>query len=213
MIGHNIEAIIAERGITEVLHFTTNLGLLGILACGSVKCRDLLEQDKYLEFIFRANANIRRDRKWTNQVNLSISRVNPSFFEISRRWHQWEGVWWSVLSFDPVVLCHSNVTFATTNNIWSDVRRGRGPEGLDALFAPLVQRYPSRAPATRTDDQPLAWTTCEEAEVLYPRELSTAYLRRVYLERTEHRQTAQAQLETLNHERVELVLAPEMFTK
>src|SRR5436309_2165459 len=97
-------------------------------------CRDLLNQDQYLEFIFKANANIRRDAAWTNQVNLSISRPNPSFFDISRHWHEGEGVWWCVLSFEPSILAHPNVTFATTNNIWSRVRRGQGANGLVALF-------------------------------------------------------------------------------
>lgn len=205
------EAAIENRQITELLHFTTNRGLLGILATRTLKCRDLLEEDKYLEFIFHANAHIRRDTAWTGHVNFSISRVNPSFFSIAQRWHALENVWWYVLSFDPIVMTHRNVTFATTNNIWSGVLRGRGLAGFEALFAPVVQRYAGHGSARRRPDHPDNWATCEEAEVLYPASISTDYLRIIYCATPEQLHTAEAQLNTLGHPTIKLVLAPAMF--
>ncbi|HEU0127959.1 MAG TPA: hypothetical protein VFQ48_05060 [Pseudonocardiaceae bacterium] len=42
----------AGRGITEVLHFTTHRGLLGIFAKEAVLSRERLEADKYIEHIY-----------------------------------------------------------------------------------------------------------------------------------------------------------------
>ena len=142
-----------------------------------------------------------------------ISRVNPTFFEISQGWHRWEEIWWCVLSLDPAILAHPNVTFVTTNNIYTRARRGKGTDGLNALFAPSVERYIGRAPAVRTATHLPSWPTCEQAEVLYPSEVSTDYLRRVYFARPHELQTARAQVATLNHREIELALAPEMFAR
>lgn len=211
--SESIETTIESLGIEEVLHFTTNSGLLGILATGYVKSRALVDEDEYLESIFTANANVRKDRNWLRHVNLSIGRVNPTFFEISQGWHRWEEVWWCVLAFDPVMLTHEHVTFATTNNIYSRVRRGQGVAGLKALYAPVVERYYGRTPAARSTEHRDCWPTCEQAEVLYPEQLSTQYLRRVYFATAKQLQTARAQIVTLGHAEVDLVLAPEMFRR
>src|SRR5882762_5509183 len=129
MAAQEVREFIQERGITEVLHFTTNLGLLGILTTRQLKSRALLETDQYLEFIFTPNAAIRRDKPWSDHVSLSISRANPSFFEISQRWHQLEHIWWCILSFDPEILTHDGGWFVTTNNSWTGAIRGKGLEG------------------------------------------------------------------------------------
>lgn len=204
--------IVRERKISEVLHFTTNPGLLGILATGTIKSRDLLETDEYLEFIFTGNVK-RKDPRWTGHVNLSITRVNPTFFSYSRSIHFGEELWWCVLSLDPVILSHPDVWFATTNNIWSGCRRGTGPDGLNALFEPTVERYWSIPPARRTGNHQPNWTTCDQAEVLYPREMTTDFVQRINFAKAEHLATGQAQIETLGHRSLELVLRPEMFTR
>jgi hypothetical protein len=203
--------MVVQKGIVEILHFTTNLGLLGILASSAVKSRDLLEKDEYLEFIFKPNTIFRRDPAWTDHVNLSITRVNPAFFEISRGWHKWEEVWWCILSFNPEILTHRDVVFTTTNNIYTGCYRGKGAVGLNALFAESVERYSSREPARRTAQHRDNWTTCEQAEVLYPQSLTTDFLEKVYFAKQEQLHTAAAQIETLSHDPIELVLAPEMF--
>ena len=84
-----IEDIIRARQIEEILHFTTNQGITGILATEEVKARLHLPEEKHLEFIYKYNCEDRsRDRDWWQYVNLSISRVNSRLFDISsNRWH------------------------------------------------------------------------------------------------------------------------------
>jgi len=51
-----IDDIVIQRKISEILHFTTNEGLLGILYSGALKSRQCLPQEKQLEYIYKPNA-------------------------------------------------------------------------------------------------------------------------------------------------------------
>lgn len=205
-----IEGIIAERGIDEVLHFTTNKGLLGILATRNVKSRALLSEDKYLEHIFTPNAGTRKDSAWVAYVNLSITRINTEYFGHSERWHRNEKIWWCVASLDPVILSHSGVVFATTNNIYSGVSRSEGATGLAALFAERVVRWSGNVVA-RSEDCPAGAPTCVQAEVLYPEMVSTQHLRRVYVATRHHKAVVKAQMASVRHPEVEVVVRPDVF--
>jgi hypothetical protein len=137
----------------------------------------------------RANtANRLKDRDWTGYVNLSISQVNKYMLDKSVVWHPPKtGVWWAVLSFDPEILAHKDVYFATTNNTYVEtVKRGTGRDGLEALFddsmrwghySTLIRRWPG---------MPAHLTTHDQAEVLYPREVSLEYLRGIYVAEEDH---------------------------
>ena len=81
----SIEEVIALRGIREVMHFTTNRGLLGILAAKAIKPRKRLPGDAQLEYLFLPNTEYRKDIAWVDYVNLSVSRVNNRFLRWSRR--------------------------------------------------------------------------------------------------------------------------------
>lgn len=175
-----IGEIVERRGIEEVLHFTTNRGLTGSLAEGAVLSRQRLPESKYLEHVYRPNASVRKDQAWLDYVNLSISRINTDFFEQSSRWHADRDVWWCAFSFDPVILSHEGVYFASTNNIYTSCQRAPGPDGLEALFAERVERWHGNV-VEREDGMPGNWTTCLQAEVLYPGALSTDHLLRVYV--------------------------------
>lgn len=193
----NIEDVIAKRGISEILHFTTNAGLLGVFAVASILPRADLPEEKYLEYVYRPNAAYRKDAAWTGHVSLSISRVNTNFFGASRNWHSATDLWWCVVSIDPIILTHDNVVFATTNNIYPACRRATGPAGLEALFAPEVAgRYSETT--RRTPGMPDNWTTDVQAEVLYPRPLPTEFVRRVYVLHDGHADIVAAQYEILN---------------
>ena len=108
----SVEEIIRDRRIKEVLHFTTHLGLIGILDSKYVISRERLPEDKRLEYILNLNATRRLDTAWLDYVNLSLSRINSTFYEISsKNWHP--AVQWRILSFDPVILMHEDVYFAS----------------------------------------------------------------------------------------------------
>ncbi len=177
-----IQEIIKKRKIKEILHFTTNKGVTGILATGSLKARNLLAEDDYLEYIYQYNcADRERDKEWWDYVNLSITSVNRHLFGIAAgNWHAREDGWWCILSFSPEICAHDGVYFTTTNNMYSGVERHQGSVGLEAMFAPNIVKWYGNGitrPASLSDNQP----TCNQAEVLYPREVSLRYLNKAYV--------------------------------
>jgi hypothetical protein len=184
-----VAEIVEHRGITEVLHFTTNRGLTGILAKGAVLPRARLPEDKYLEHVYHPNADTRKDKAWLDYVNLSISSINTEFFGHSSRWHAHDDVWWCALAFNPAILSDDGVYFATTNNMYTGCRRALGPDGLEALFGDPVHQYLGHY-ARRTDDMGDEFTTCHQAEALYPGPLSLERLLRVYVATGPHADVA-----------------------
>lgn len=66
----SVQEIVMLRGINEILHFTTNKGVLGILDSRALKARARLNGDARLEYIFQPNAAVRtRDEKYLDYVN------------------------------------------------------------------------------------------------------------------------------------------------
>jgi hypothetical protein len=192
----SVEDVVACRNITDVLHFTTNKGLVGILGCGSVLSRQRLPSTKYVEHVYQPNAKVRTDGPWIDHVNLSISRLNWEFFAHSRRWHQHDEVWWCALVFGPEVMHGDGVAFATTNNIYPSCQRATGGAGLEALFAdPVLAAY--GRPIHRPQNYPANWTTCHQAEVLVPESVPTTALRRVIVATGQHQDIVSSQLEIL----------------
>jgi hypothetical protein len=199
-----IEGIVRSRGITEVVHFTTNRGLTGILSTELLKSRARLPQDDYLAAIAHPNCPTRKDPGWIDYVNLSVTRINDWMFDYSLREHAGRDVWWVVLGFDPEVLTHDGVVFTTTNNIYPSVRRRQGADGLAGMFADEVRgRY--SAVHRRAVEMPDNWTTDRQAEVLYPAELTTATLQSIYVSDPNQADVVGGTLETVKHREVEIV--------
>ena len=89
-----IQDIIESRGIERIVHFTTNLGALGVLATRSLKARARLRDDELLANVAKLNAKDRsRDAKWHDFVNLSITNINTSFFGASTWEHRDKDYW------------------------------------------------------------------------------------------------------------------------
>jgi hypothetical protein len=210
--------VVARREISEVLHFTTNHGVLGMLAMGAILPRRELPKEKYLEHVYKPNAAVRKDPAWTGHVSLSVSRVNTEFFGVSRHWHRNTETWWAIVSLGPVILEHPDIVFVTTNNIYPSRIRRQGGEGLAGMFAPIVKGYYGRE-MTRTDGMPDSWTTDVQAEVLYPGRISTQFVRQVYVLNDDHGDLVASQYDILvgrgqvADERTELPIAvrPELF--
>ena len=166
-----------NRGITQIVHFTTMRGAVGILASNSVKSRARLSEDSYLEMVYQPNAEVRKDPAWLDYVNLSVERINEWMFQASTRWHRREGNPWIVLSFHPRILTHPGVVFTTTNNIYPRCRRSEGLAGFREMFAEIVYgRYSEVHDRSGKEE---AWPTDRQGEVLYPGVLSCEYLQRI----------------------------------
>lgn len=204
----SVSDAIRRREIAEILHFTTHTGLLGILDSRALVSRQRLAANKRLEFILKVNAEYRKDTSWLDYVNLSISRINSNFLSASRKWHP--DVYWRVLAFDPVIITHEGVYFSTTNNFYPSAKRGWGEQGIEALFEKeVLGRYAT--PIRRGNDVPNSWPTCVQAEVLYPGQVSTDYLRRIYVSGHEEQDEVCAQLAAVDHPEVDVIVDLDVF--
>ncbi|MBA4406990.1 DUF4433 domain-containing protein [bacterium] len=177
-----IQDVILKRGIKEILHFTTNNGITGMISTGMLKARNHLPKEQLLEYVYKYNCVDRnRDSEWWDYINFSITSVNRNLFGISKgKWHGADEGWWCILSFNPEICCHEDVYFTTTNNMYTSVKRRKGHLGLEALFAPEIEQWKGKIikrPSSINKNQP----TCGQAELLYPREISLKYLMKVYV--------------------------------
>ena len=219
----SLHEAIAERGITEVLHFTTNRGLIGSLASHSLRSRPLLGEDAYLRHVLQLNAKVRPEESalfdktedWLRYVNLSISEINRRFLDASRNWHTNNDVWWCILAFAPVIMTHNGVWFTTTNNGYDQCQRAQAKDGFDALFVPNIRRkqhgYNGNPWNVQRWKRDPALPTCEQAEVLYPESLSLKYLTTVYVEKAEHHDIVVGWLEDFNYSNVNVLIQPQKF--
>jgi len=218
-----LQSEITERGITEVLHFTTNRGLIGSLASQSLLSRPLLSKDAYLRHVLQLNSAVRPEESalfdktedWLQYVNLSISEINRRFLDASRKWHTNNDVWWCILSFDPTIMTHDGVWFATTNNGYDQCIRGKNEEGFEALFEPCIRRkkqgYNGNPWTVKRLGRKPSLPTCEQAEVLYPERLSLEYLKTIYVESVEHHDIAAGWLEDQEYSGVNVSVQPGKF--
>lgn len=209
----NIANKIEGRGIKSIVHFTTNRGLLGIFATNCVKSRERLNKDEHLSHIFQPNASYRdKDKDWLDYVNLSISRINTEFFNTSSgSWHKEKNFWWCILDFSPEILSHSGVSFTTTNNIYTSVRRGEGADSLENMFADEILQWPGKK-VCRLENENSFFPTCRQAEVLYPREVSTEFLQAIYVQADSVADEVAGQLSAMNHRAIPIVICPDKFT-
>lgn len=182
-----VVAAAKERGVKDVLHFTTVSGAVGVLAAKAVKSRKRLDKDQYLEHVYRPNARYRKDQAWLDYVNLSVSRINDWMFDTAVRWHAAERNPWVVFAFSAELLGDPGVVFATTNNIYPACRRAEGVDGFNQLFAETVRgRY---GHVHDREGKQANWPTDRQAEVLYPGELPCKFLQRIDVQKEEAMET------------------------
>ena len=206
-----VAEIIASRQIKEVLHFTTNKGVTGMLATECLLSRKRLPIEKHLEHIYEYNcADRSRDAEWHDHVNLSITTVNRRLFGISKgNWHAGMDGWWCILSFSPEILSHGGVYFTTTNNMYSGVKRFQGAAGLEKLFGARIVRWDGNV-VTRDAACPPNQPTCEQAEVLYPGQVSLKFLQKLYVPDAHSAAALESQLELYSLQ-IEVTERPELF--
>ena len=175
------------RGVTELLHFTTNRGLTGCLHTGNLLSRYRLKDEDSLVHILTLNSKFRKEgetsfdqnEKWIDYVNISVSEITTNLFRASLKWHAGKDLFWVIMAFDPAILDDEGVYFSTTNNIYSGTLRHKGSAGFGALFAPTITRWWNNVVSRKA--RPDHLTTCEQAEVLYPGLIDMRNLKRVYV--------------------------------
>lgn len=215
----SVDQAIRARGISEMLHFTTNRGLVGILAGGALLSRFRLPSEKYLEHLWRANAASRpeealsfdKSQNWLDYVNLSISEINSRFFLVSTRWHRESDMWWVLLSFDAAIAGHDGVHFTTTNNGYDQCVRGTGTLGMDRLFAPVVLRKSQGNWRVSRGQRESHLPTCEQAEVLYPGGIELTWLRKIYVREPDQRDVVLGWLREFEWRHIAVEINPNKF--
>lgn len=204
----SVTTVAEQRGISQVVHFTTRSGAVGVLASGFLKSRARVRHDEYLEHVYRPNAKFRKDTAWIDYVNLSIERINDWMYQVSERWHAHEDNPWVVLSFSPIVLSHPGVVFTTTNNIYTSCKREEGLNGFNRMFADTYRHYDGSW-HDRTDKLP-SWPTHRQAEVLYPGQVSCDHLQRIYVQQEQSQEDIEGAVGGLQMS-IPVRLAPEVF--
>lgn len=207
-----ISVLASQRGITQIVHFTTVMGAVGVICSGAVKTRATLPADKLLEYVYKPNAvNAQRekDRPWHDYVNLSVSRINGAMFGHSQRWHAWEGVSWVVLRFSPEIVAAPGVVFTTTNNTYTGCMRSEGADGFNRMFAPSIAQWTGRTVPRGSKADHL--TTDPQAEVLYPGDLTLEHLQRIDVQVESALEDIDGALGAMNMTTIEVALAPEVF--
>lgn len=174
-----IASVVTKLGITEILHFTTSNGALGVLAEKALVPRSQLKETQLLEFIVKNNCDARKDPEWAGHNSMSISRINTKFFQYSEWRHGHEDdLWWCILGFSPSILEHPDVVFVSGNNTWPRAIKKKGEQGLKGMFAAQVPgTYGSTISRAKIPDNV---PTSIEGEVLYPGRVPIEYLTHVY---------------------------------
>lgn len=202
-----VVAAAVDRGITEIVHYTTMNNVIGILAT-SLQCSSKVQDNPKVEKVFGPNCPDRsRDAAWLEYVNLSVSRINHWIFASSRdRWHP-DAVW-VVLAFDVEILGHPGVVFTTTNNAYPACLRAEGLPGFERMFAEPLLGYNSR-PFDRRG-LPDHHTSDHCAEVLYPVAVDTTFLNTIYTNTDDDAEHLSGILSALSLD-VDVVVNPRMF--
>jgi hypothetical protein len=179
--------------------------------------RSLLKREQQLERILTLNAPFRTEEEewfdktenWIDYINLSVSEITTNLFRASLRWHEGKDIYWVIMSFRIEILDHPGVYFSTTNAIYPHTVKMHGVQGFDAMFAPQIRRKGTwKALRAR---RPSHLTTCEQAEVLYPRSLSLAHLKQIYVRQGEEGDRVHALLGQFGRRDVEVVEMADKF--
>jgi len=207
-----IQEILAERGIVELLHFTTNRGITGVLDSKALLPRKRLAEALRLEHVYIHNcADRSRDINWHDYVNVSITSVNRRLFGISEgNWHADMDGWWCIVALSPEIMTHSGVYFTTTNNMYSGVLRDQGGRGLEALFAPQITLWNDNI-TKRSSNTPANQPTCPQAEVLYPGVLPIEFVSKIYVKGDAEASEIESILEVFESE-IEIIIRPDLFS-
>jgi hypothetical protein len=178
-----------DRGISEIVHYTSERGVMGTIMKKALLSRQGVEEDDEVDFIFEGIWE-RKDPDWVNHISLSVSRVNLDLFHRSRE--NFPDYWWAIFSFGPEILDDSDVWFTTTNNVYEPCRRGQGVEGFQSIFEEPIPWGHHGSKKWRSAGMPDAWPTDRAAEVLYPASIGLEHLQKIYVPGKQHRRLVRA---------------------
>lgn len=206
----SVAAAARERGITEILHYTSEKGVMGSIIVDALLSRRDVETNTEVAYIYEGVWDRSRDLQWIGHTSMSVTQVNIDLFARSRNNHpQW---WWAIMSFPIDILDDPDVVFTTTNNAYTETcKRGAGLDGFNAMFADSVPWGKFNTIARRFDDHPCALPTHGAAEVLYPRPLPLGRMSCLYVPDDTRNSLIQSWCEIYGRDPLNIVVDPELF--
>lgn len=204
----SVVAAANRREITELLHYTTRSGILGVLRTEQLLSREKLEVNEETAYI-REPIWPKRIPRWDDYVSLSVSQINSELHIQSK--NRYPEQWWGILSFSIELLDHDNVWFATCNNLFPSCERNQQANGFEKIFANEVEGKYQRL-GRRSGSMSQSLPTDRTAEVLYPTKISISHLQCIYVSDPKHRAQIIAWFETFSLKRIEIIVDTEKFT-
>jgi hypothetical protein len=206
----SVAAAALGRGITEVLHYTSEKGVMGSIIVDALLPRAQVETNEEVAFIYEGVWDRSRDMDWIGHTSMSVTKVNTDLFRRSRWNHpQW---WWAIMSFPVDILDDPDVVFTTTNNAYTETcQRSSGLDGFTAMFAEAVPWGYFDTVARRGPGFPLALPTHNAAEILYPDALPLSQLSALYLPDPTNLSLIRTWCEIYGRDPLNIVVRPNLF--
>lgn len=212
-----IAAEIGRRSIKEIVHFTTNHGVVGMLDTKQLLSTKRLRSEQRLQHVAHMNSLTRAEEEeyfdksenWVDFISFSLSEINARYFKFSRSRSRNQDLFWALLAFDADIVTHDRVHFTTTNNSYEHCARGAGQAAFDAMFTPSIRRKTNWS--AQRHGRPDHLATCEQAEILYPGSVPIGYLRKIYVMSDEDHDRVAGWLQFYGLPHVSVEIAPAKF--
>jgi len=205
------ETELSTRGITRLIHFTTEQNLPIIMEAGSVLSRSHLTEIRHPdESILDAvvtNDQVRLDNR-PDYVNVSIEHPNIPLLNAYKRRNSLSHVNWCLLALSPELIFHRDTLFAITNAASNRAKKA----GISGDISDFRRLFSDTAkPNDSALNSNSKYPVDIQAEVLYQGSIPTGYIDEVIFETDEHQAKTVAALRLLGVPVPKNKVDPRMF--
>lgn len=210
---------VAQREITQLIHFTPALNLLSIFEQGAILSRQRLDStseitpDLHMEDYLEINDERRYDNR-LDCINTSIQRPNSYLLRNFRNKTNTakEHFVWCIISLKPDLIWREGTVFSISNAASTFSKQQgfkEGHEHFSKLFQENLTTAKGTFRRTRLDD---AYPTDIQAEVLIPDGICVSNIQKVYFENEDDLHSIKAGIKVLYEGPLpEFIVDPSMF--
>ena len=204
-MADHIAAIVEQRRIEHILHFTRLENLPHILRHGLLSRSDLADAD----FNVHPSDADRLDQR-DDAISVSISCYAPAMFDAKR--HRAGNTPWAVLILQPELLWRNHCLFfrrgAATNASKHERAKRYGGYALEKLFADLPLPANPKVSFRAEFGLPPSWPTHSDAEVQVMAPIDPRHIVGVWVERAEEEAFVRAAFDDAGREDYETIARP-----
>jgi len=205
LISDHIAAIVEQRRIEHILHFTRLENLPQILRHGLISRSDLADAD----FNVHPSDTDRLDQR-DDAISVSISCYAPAMFDAKR--HRAGNAPWAVLILRPEILWRYHCLFFRQGAATNASRYERGKRYGGYALEKLFDDFPlATAPGTSFRAEiglPPSWPTHSDAEVQVMAPIDPRYIMGAWVERPEEEAFVRAEFGDAGREDYETIAQP-----